>query len=932
MREKNVGKMKIVMALLIACSFLLMGLATPQMIRDTHSQLTKDTTYPGEFDEPMVITASQMQGETQDTDAEASGGTLGGLSVTKQIWDDCDWVDTIEANVGDILLFNITIAYTKICGTVANNVNVTDILPPCLSYVPGSGVITHGTNVYTGQSSISGQQIEWYLEETYDIRLYAEGINPLFPPHYVTIHFNAEVIDCTSPCGEHNQVWVDALEHCCGEPMSGYDEATIIVPCPSPGINLEKKVKDDCNWVDSVVVTVGDDVDFKLTVTNTGTIDLHHVNVTDDLPSFLTYNYDASITPFSASDHHIEWTLGTLTIGSSIEIFFSAHADTTGEGNNVAEVDTHEGVCDLDAVHVVVDLGPPDVELIKTVKDGSIWSDSTTASVGDDVEFKLLISNTGAIDLTEVHVVDNLPTFLVYNDDANITPLISTDHHIEWNLGTLLVGQSKEITFSAHACAVGNGDNVASVTTCQSVSDTDSAHVFVAGMTVEKQVWDDTLHTWKDEVDASVGETVRFRITISYIGDGTYDLYNIRVLDILPECLTYADNAIPTQTHVSGDGRTIWWNLSTHLPAGQSTMISFDALVTETSGCGPCVNWAQVTANECSGAVFHVEDDATVNAECPLVADAGGPYFGEIDTAITLSGSAIGGAPPYSYKWDLDDDGYYDDATGKTISHTWHSSGTFVISLKVTDDDGRWDIDDTTVTIAPPNNEAPTKPSQPSGPTTGTTGTTYTYSTSSTDPDGDTLRYGWDWNGDGTVDTWMGYYTSGQTVSQSHTWTTSGTYSVKVKAEDEHGGQSTFSNALSVTIGGNTGPSQPSITGPSSGKIDMSYTYTASSSDPDGDQVYYWFDWDDGSNSGWLGPYASGQSASASHVWTAEGGYSIKVKSKDSHGEESTWTTLSVTMPKHRFSGLFDGFLRLFESYPLLYRILQEFFHIGTYS
>ena len=33
----------------------------------------------------------------------------------------------------------------------------------------------------------------------------------------------------------------------------------------------------------------------------------------------------------------------------------------------------------------------------------------------------------------------------------------------------------------------------------------------------------------------------------------------------------------------------------------------------------------------------------------------------------------------------------------------------------------------------------------------------------------------------------------------------------------------------------------------SSGKPGVEYTYTTSTSDPDGDQVYYWFDWDDGS-------------------------------------------------------------------------------------
>ena len=40
--------------------------------------------------------------------------------------------------------------------------------------------------------------------------------------------------------------------------------------------------------------------------------------------------------------------------------------------------------------------------------------------------------------------------------------------------------------------------------------------------------------------------------------------------------------------------------------------------------------------------------------------------------------------------------------------------------------------------------------------------------------------------------------------------------------------------------------------------------------DPDGDNVLYYIDWGDGTNSGWLGPYPSGQQASAQKTWSAD--------------------------------------------------------------
>ncbi|MCD6108537.1 MAG: hypothetical protein J7J89_03585, partial [Thermoplasmata archaeon] len=57
-------------------------------------------------------------------------------------------------------------------------------------------------------------------------------------------------------------------------------------------------------------------------------------------------------------------------------------------------------------------------------------------------------------------------------------------------------------------------------------------------------------------------------------------------------------------------------------------------------------------------------------------------------------------------------------------------------------------------------------------------------------------------------------------------------------------------------------------------------------------------DWGDGTNSGWLGPYNSGETVEASHSWSEKGEYSIKVKAKDINGLESEWSDpLVISMP-----------------------------------
>ena len=55
-------------------------------------------------------------------------------------------------------------------------------------------------------------------------------------------------------------------------------------------------------------------------------------------------------------------------------------------------------------------------------------------------------------------------------------------------------------------------------------------------------------------------------------------------------------------------------------------------------------------------------------------------------------------------------------------------------------------------------NNPPNIPSTPSGPSSGTIAVSYSFSTSTTDPDADTVKYGWDWNGDSTVDEWTTFF------------------------------------------------------------------------------------------------------------------------------------------------------------------------------
>ena len=212
------------------------------------------------------------------------------------------------------------------------------------------------------------------------------------------------------------------------------------------------------------------------------------------------------------------------------------------------------------------------------------------------------------------------------------------------------------------------------------------------------------------------------------------------------------------------------------------------------------------------------------------------------------------------------------------------------------------------------------------GPTSGVINVLYTYSVSTTDPDGDNVFYFIDW-GDGTNTGWLGPYQSGHQASAQKSWSAASTYTVRAQAKDINGVSSNWSVPLLVTIYVDRPPNTPTISGPDKGKPGTSYLFTFATTDPDGDMVYYLVEWGDNTSSGWVGPYASGASASMNHQWTEKGTYTIRAKAKDTLGFESDWGTSQVKMPislAYDHSPLFLFLEQFFASHPNAFPILRH--------
>ncbi|RLI63120.1 MAG: hypothetical protein DRO67_06215 [Candidatus Asgardarchaeum californiense] len=509
----------------------------------------------------------------------------------------------------------------------------------------------------------------------------------------------------------------------------------------------------------------------------------------------------------------------------------------------------------------------------KEVSDGVGWVKNIDAEVGDTVQFRIMvtyhnISGNPNYHAKNIVVTDTLPSGLEYIEtvEPEMPEAQVYGNTIIWNftdIRDLYDGDSLTIIFNASVIDCGLNVNEVNVTAMERCSGEDLSGDDVATVNVEpsinvnKEVWDG--QNWADNLTEVIkGELVQFRITINYCGnevmkclivkdclpDCCFDYEDTTYVEIAGESILPSDESYPEITVAPGEPpcpenttKIMWdWrNVTFDLYGGQSVVIIFNANVTQY--CGDWVtNWACAKLWQCCpNQALYDRDSVEIYCGPPDTTFEKKVLEGNnwVDETSVIVGDTVQFMLLLSYYGP-----YIEDADIRVVDY-------LPDCLEYVD----------YVDYEPSNVSEDKK--------------TIWWNLTQDLSDGDTISIVF----------------SALVIDICCNAENNASIVVKNCSQIPFEG----SDTVTLSVGMNYPPTPPEFSGDTSGGTGEELTFMVRSYDPEGQNVYYKFDWD-GEISDWEGPYASGDQITIKHSWDSADTYTVKVKAKDTHDAESDWS------------------------------------------
>jgi len=287
------------------------------------------------------------------------------------------------------------------------------------------------------------------------------------------------------------------------------------------------------------------------------------------------------------------------------------------------------------------------------------------------------------------------------------------------------------------------------------------------------------------------------------------------------------------------------------------------------------------TSGDFDGSTLVDENDADLwfsvvdNYDAP-VAEAGADQSCETGDELSFSGSestASDGSSLVLFEWDFESDGVV-DAVGSERSHRFDLEGEYTVTLRVTDSIGEVDEDSLTVTVT---NREPIV-SFTWLPMELTVLADVEFNDTSVDLDGSVVSWFWDFGDGGT---------SFQ-EDPSHRYDDKGNFTVTLVVTDDDGASGSVSLEVSLV---NVAPSAGFTFDPDEGTVGVDVRFMDRSSDPEGKELEYLWDFGDGVTSTAMNPL---------HAFDSSGTKSISLTVTDDEEASDTLTREIMVYPNVR--------------------------------
>ncbi|MBQ6511204.1 hypothetical protein [Methanobrevibacter sp.] len=393
-------------------------------------------------------------------------------------------------NYDDVVVWTLNI--TNHGPNKATNVTVHDILPIGLVYIndDSNGSYNHQTgSLYIGDVEVN---------QTIIVNIYAR------------INKTGDIVNEANVTSNEFDVNLS----------NNHDEASITVPktCDLEVVKL----------VNNSNPSYRDYIKWTIVVRNNGPDPAHNVVMTDILPKSMIYISNSA----NYNKNNGKWVIGTLGVNEEVTLDIFCQVNATGTIKNDVSVkgderDRNESN-NYDSCSIKVN-NSADLAIEKSINVSS-------ANFGDEITWKIVISNNGPSNAYGVKVSDVLPDGLIL-----VRPILPRGTYSNGviNVGSLGIGENLTYEFICKINKTGLFTNVANVSGKQYDPDK-SNNRDEASITVPKTC---DLEVVKSVNNSNPNYRDYIKWTIVVRNNGPDPAHNVVMTDILPKSMIYIDNS-----------------------------------------------------------------------------------------------------------------------------------------------------------------------------------------------------------------------------------------------------------------------------------------------------------------------------------------------------------------------------------------------------